>query len=132
MSLDNLANILSEASDRQGALAPAKEAVEIYRRLARDNPQAFEPNLAHDPGEFDNRPERPRGPDSRIKRHQGGYLHNPTLRPKKSLRPSVRLYEEMVNHEKAIDLGVSHGRSPKDNPTGASQWLTNLPWPEKP
>jgi hypothetical protein len=46
MSVSNLATFLSEAGDRQGALAAAQEAVALYRALARENPQAFTPNLA--------------------------------------------------------------------------------------
>ncbi|MBU6408706.1 MAG: tetratricopeptide repeat protein, partial [Alphaproteobacteria bacterium] len=34
------------AGDRQGALAAAQEAVALYRALAKENPQAFTPNLA--------------------------------------------------------------------------------------
>lgn len=45
--LHSLANRLSEAGDREGALARAREAVAIQRRLAVANPSAHEPNLAH-------------------------------------------------------------------------------------
>ena len=37
---------MSETGDRQGVLAPAREAVEIYRRLAMANAAAYEPDLA--------------------------------------------------------------------------------------
>lgn len=37
---------LSELGDRQGALAPAREAVEIRRELAARAPDAFRPDLA--------------------------------------------------------------------------------------
>ena len=43
---NNLANRLSETGDRQGALEPAKRAVDIYQTLARDNPAAYLPYLA--------------------------------------------------------------------------------------
>jgi tetratricopeptide (TPR) repeat protein len=45
-ALNNLANRLSELGDRESALAPAREAVDIYRDLAARNPDAFRPNLA--------------------------------------------------------------------------------------
>jgi len=45
-SLNNLANRLSALGDRQGALAPAREAAEIRRELAANNPDAFRPDLA--------------------------------------------------------------------------------------
>ncbi|MBB3079215.1 hypothetical protein FHS41_005747 [Streptomyces violarus] len=45
-SLNNLANHLAEAGDRQGALEPAHEAVRHYTQLARTNPAAYLPNLA--------------------------------------------------------------------------------------
>ncbi|MBU6408632.1 MAG: hypothetical protein KGS44_16145, partial [Alphaproteobacteria bacterium] len=43
---DSRATALSNAGDRQGALAAAQEAVALYRALAKENPQAFTPNLA--------------------------------------------------------------------------------------
>ncbi len=46
MSLNNLASFLSETGDRAGALAPAREAAEIRRRLVKANPAAYEPDLA--------------------------------------------------------------------------------------
>ena len=47
MSLGNLSNRLSEVGGRAGeALAAAQEAVDLYRRLALDNPARYEPNLA--------------------------------------------------------------------------------------
>ena len=45
-SLGDLAVRLSEVGDREGALAPAREAVEIRRELAAENPETFRPNLA--------------------------------------------------------------------------------------
>ncbi len=41
-----LALLRREIGDRQGALAPATEAVNIRRRLAQANPAAYEPDLA--------------------------------------------------------------------------------------
>lgn len=41
-----LANWLSEVGRRVEALGPAQEAVELYRALARANPEAFNPDLA--------------------------------------------------------------------------------------
>jgi tetratricopeptide (TPR) repeat protein len=46
MSLNNLAIRLSEIGRRADALAPAQEAVEIRRALAKLNPDAFQPDLA--------------------------------------------------------------------------------------
>ncbi len=46
MSLNNLANRLSEMGRRADALAAAQEAVEIRRALAKLNPDAFQPALA--------------------------------------------------------------------------------------
>ena len=46
MSLNNLANSLSELDRREDALAVAEEAVDLYRRLAAERPDAFTPNLA--------------------------------------------------------------------------------------
>ncbi len=43
---NNLAIRLSELGQREEALAPAKEAVELYRALAGRNPDAFDPDLA--------------------------------------------------------------------------------------
>lgn len=45
-SLNNLANRLSDMGEKEPALSAAKEAVEVYQRLAKKMPQAFEPNLA--------------------------------------------------------------------------------------
>ena len=39
-------NILSELGRRENALAAARLAIEIYRRLAADRPDAFLPDLA--------------------------------------------------------------------------------------
>jgi hypothetical protein len=44
--LTNLANRLSDAGDGAGALAAIREAVDIYRRRAQDNPARFAPDLA--------------------------------------------------------------------------------------
>ena len=44
--LNNLGNRLSDLGHREEALAAAKEAVEIYRTLAKDRPDAFLPDLA--------------------------------------------------------------------------------------
>ncbi|MBE2260362.1 MAG: tetratricopeptide repeat protein [Rhodobacteraceae bacterium] len=45
-SLHKLANRLSELGDRQGALVPVREAVEIRRELAANSPDTFRPDLA--------------------------------------------------------------------------------------
>ncbi|HEU0088690.1 MAG TPA: tetratricopeptide repeat protein, partial [Pseudonocardiaceae bacterium] len=45
-SLNNLAIRLAEVGQRQAALAPAQQAVEIRRVLAQANPDAYLPNLA--------------------------------------------------------------------------------------
>jgi len=45
MSVNNLANRLSEPGRREDALAAATEAVTIRRDLARARPEAFTPNL---------------------------------------------------------------------------------------
>ncbi len=44
--LNNLGAALGALGRREEALKAAQEAVEVYRRLAQANPQAFEPNLA--------------------------------------------------------------------------------------
>ena len=44
--LGSLALAKAASGDREGALAPAREAVEIYRRLAKANAAAYEPDLA--------------------------------------------------------------------------------------
>ena len=44
--LNNHAVHLASAGDRPGALKAAQEAVDIYRRLAKTNPAAYEPALA--------------------------------------------------------------------------------------
>ncbi len=44
--LNNLSVHLSALGRREEALEPAREAVDIYRRLAQDNPRAFMPDLA--------------------------------------------------------------------------------------
>ena len=44
--VNNLSLRLSEAADREGALKAIREADEIYRRLAKKNPVAFNPDLA--------------------------------------------------------------------------------------
>ena len=41
MSLDNLAYRLSEWGDRQGAVALARRAAEIYEGLSLNNPAAY-------------------------------------------------------------------------------------------
>ena len=46
MSLNNLANILSEVGEQNEALEAAREAVELYRGLAEASPQAYTPALA--------------------------------------------------------------------------------------
>ncbi|MCA9834067.1 MAG: tetratricopeptide repeat protein, partial [Thermomicrobiales bacterium] len=46
MSLNNLAVRLAEVGDRKGALAPAQEAVNIRRELAKTAPAAYRPDLA--------------------------------------------------------------------------------------
>jgi len=46
MSLNNLGNCLSDLGRREEALEPTEEAVEIYRQLAKSNPDAFMPALA--------------------------------------------------------------------------------------
>jgi tetratricopeptide (TPR) repeat protein len=46
MSLNNLANILSELGRREEALDKAQEAVRIYEQLAKARPDAFLPDLA--------------------------------------------------------------------------------------
>ena len=46
MSLNNLANRLSEHGHREPALQAAQEAVDLYRELAAARPDAFKPNLA--------------------------------------------------------------------------------------
>ena len=46
MSLSNLGKFLSELGRREDALAAAREANDIYRRLATDRPDAFLPDLA--------------------------------------------------------------------------------------
>lgn len=43
---NELAILRSQMGDHSGALAPAQEAVAIYRRLAQANPAAYEPALA--------------------------------------------------------------------------------------
>ncbi|MFD0159965.1 tetratricopeptide repeat protein, partial [Streptomyces sp. NPDC127139] len=45
-SLSNLGNQLAQTGRRSEALTAEQEAVEIRRRLAQDNPAAYEPNLA--------------------------------------------------------------------------------------
>ena len=44
--VNNLSLRLSEVADREGALKAIREADEIYRRLAKKNPVAFNPDLA--------------------------------------------------------------------------------------
>ena len=44
--LNNLSANLSATGDRARALAAIREASDIYRRLAKANPAAFEPDLA--------------------------------------------------------------------------------------
>ena len=46
MELNNHAVDLASAGDRPGALKAALEAVDIYKRLAKTNPAAYEPDLA--------------------------------------------------------------------------------------
>ncbi len=46
MSLNNLANTLSDLGRREEALAAAEEAVGLYRELAAARPDAFRPDLA--------------------------------------------------------------------------------------
>ena len=46
MLLNNLSVDLRQLGDGTGALAAGREAVDIYRRLAKANPARFEPNLA--------------------------------------------------------------------------------------
>jgi tetratricopeptide (TPR) repeat protein len=46
MSLNNLAVQLAEVGQRQAALAPAQQAVDIRRALAEANPEAYLPDLA--------------------------------------------------------------------------------------
>ncbi|MGV6815829.1 MAG: tetratricopeptide repeat protein, partial [Thiotrichales bacterium] len=46
MSLNNLANRLSDLGQREAALSAAQEAVTLRRELARDRPDAFTPDLA--------------------------------------------------------------------------------------
>jgi tetratricopeptide (TPR) repeat protein len=46
MSLNNLAAFLSELGDREAALNAAREAVDLYRALAAQRPDAFRPDLA--------------------------------------------------------------------------------------
>jgi tetratricopeptide (TPR) repeat protein len=46
MSLNNLANRLSDLGEREAALAAAREAVDIRRGLAAQRPDAFRPDLA--------------------------------------------------------------------------------------
>ena len=41
MSLNNLANMLSDLGRREAALAAAEEAVRLYRALAETRPDAF-------------------------------------------------------------------------------------------
>ena len=45
-SLNNLGNRLSDLGRREGALAAAQEATDLYRRLAAERPDAFRPDLA--------------------------------------------------------------------------------------
>lgn len=45
-SLSNLGGLLSEVGRHKEALIPAQEAVQIYRRLAADNPTTHDPDLA--------------------------------------------------------------------------------------
>jgi tetratricopeptide (TPR) repeat protein len=45
MSVNNLANMLSDLGRREEALAQAEEAVRIYRQLAEARPEAFLPDL---------------------------------------------------------------------------------------
>jgi hypothetical protein len=44
--LNNLGTFFSEVGRREEALAPAEEAVTIYRCLAEANPAAYLPDLA--------------------------------------------------------------------------------------
>jgi tetratricopeptide (TPR) repeat protein len=46
MSLNNLANMLSNLGRREEALARAQEAMDLYRALAAQRPDAFRPDLA--------------------------------------------------------------------------------------
>ena len=46
MSLNNLANMLSDLGRREDALAAVEEAVALYRELAAARPDAFRPDLA--------------------------------------------------------------------------------------
>ena len=46
MALNNLATSLSEVGQREAALAPAKEAADLYRELAAKAPDAYRPDLA--------------------------------------------------------------------------------------
>ena len=46
MSLNNLANRLSELGRREEALAAAQEAADLYRGLAAERPEAFRRNAA--------------------------------------------------------------------------------------
>ena len=46
MSLNNLANRLSERDQREPALQAAQRAADLYRELARQRPDAFTPKLA--------------------------------------------------------------------------------------
>ena len=44
--MNNLSTRLSKVGDREGALKAVREAVEIYRELAEENPATFNPDLA--------------------------------------------------------------------------------------
>ncbi len=54
MSLNNLGTMLSDLGRRGRSSGGGKEAADIYRKLAENNPQAFLPDLATSLGVYGN------------------------------------------------------------------------------
>ena len=68
--LNNLGNRLSDLGRREDALAAAQEAVDLYRQLAADRPDAFLPDLAMSLNNLGRQSHRPRAPRGRPRRRR--------------------------------------------------------------
>ena len=93
--------MLSDLGRREEALAAAQEAVEIYRRLAAERPDAFLPDLAMSLNNLGEQAERPRpargGARGRARRRSRSAAASPPQRPDAFLPDLARSLNNLGN-----------------------------------
>jgi tetratricopeptide (TPR) repeat protein len=135
-SLHNLGNRLSEMGRRAEALQATQEAVELYRRLAAQHPDAFLPDLARQPqqpgqGAFRNGPAGG-GPAS----HAGGGGRSTAAWPPNTPTPSSPTWRGASTTWASGFPKWAGGRRPckprRRRWTSTAAWPPNTPTPSSP